>query len=76
MSTCSRCGANFGCALADGLDEPCWCTRLPPVVPLPPPPPYTAPAAADKPAVPGCWCPACLAEHIARTTMAAPATRA
>jgi hypothetical protein len=72
MSTCTRCGAGFGCAMADGLDEPCWCTRLPPVVPLPG-------AASEAPGMPifaGCWCPACLAEHIARASSAAPATRA
>jgi hypothetical protein len=37
MSTCSRCGAEFGCAMADGATAPCWCTKLPPVVPLPAP---------------------------------------
>ncbi len=59
MSTCARCGAAFACAMADGGDgAPCWCTRLPPVVPVP------APTAAG--AVPaGCWCPACLEQHIA-----------
>jgi len=66
MSTCSRCGASFGCAMIDGNDGPCWCTQLPPVVPVP--------NAADG-AVPGigkaataetaCWCPACLRAHIA-----------
>jgi len=30
MSTCPRCGANFGCGMVDGKpDEPCWCTREP-----------------------------------------------
>ena len=52
MSTCSRCGATFGCAMADGSDGPCWCTELPSVVPLP------GEGAA-------CWCPACLRAHIA-----------
>ncbi|MES2150005.1 MAG: cysteine-rich CWC family protein [Pseudomonadota bacterium] len=47
MSVCSRCGAQFGCALADGSGEPCWCTEFPPVVPLP-----------DQDA--RCWCPAFL----------------
>lgn len=51
MSTCTRCGTEFGCAMADGLDAPCWCTELPPIVPLP-----------GEPAT--CWCPACLREHI------------
>jgi hypothetical protein len=37
--------------MADGLDAPCWCTRLPPAVPVP------AEAA-------GCWCPDCLRRHI------------
>ncbi len=54
MSTCTRCGAAFSCAMADGAnaDVPCWCTALPAVVPVP-----GAPAA--------CWCPACLKQHIA-----------
>jgi hypothetical protein len=51
MSTCTRCGAEFGCAMADGSDAPCWCTQLPPVVPVPG-------------AQAGCWCPACLRAHI------------
>ncbi|MES2258834.1 MAG: cysteine-rich CWC family protein [Pseudomonadota bacterium] len=54
MSVCKRCGATFGCAMVDGNDGgPCWCTALPPVVPLP--------AATDV----TCWCPACLRLHIA-----------
>ncbi|MCS0661149.1 cysteine-rich CWC family protein [Massilia terrae] len=52
MTICTRCGAPFGCAMADGSPEPCWCTRLPPAVPVP-----------DGAA--GCWCPACLEQHIA-----------
>ena len=52
MSTCTRCGALFQCAMQDGSPEPCWCTALPPAVPVP-----AAPA--------GCWCPACLRAHIA-----------
>ena len=52
MSLCTRCGAAFGCAMADGADGPCWCTELPPVVPLP---------GVEA----GCWCPACLRAHIA-----------
>ncbi|HEX8613274.1 MAG TPA: cysteine-rich CWC family protein [Telluria sp.] len=54
MSTCSRCGAQFGCAMADGTAGPCWCTELPPVVAVP---------AEDGAAA--CWCPACLKAHIA-----------
>jgi hypothetical protein len=64
MSTCTRCGAPFGCAMADGGTEPCWCTTLPPVVPVPTP--VTRDAAQD--AAPGCWCPACLRQHIAQQT--------
>ena len=52
MSVCIRCGATFGCAMADGLDGPCWCTALPAVVPVP---------GGEA----GCWCPACLTLHIA-----------
>jgi hypothetical protein len=40
--------------MADGIDGPCWCTELPPVVPLP---------GVDA----SCWCPACLRAHIAET---------
>jgi hypothetical protein len=66
MSICTRCGAAFGCAMVDGNDgAPCWCTRLPPVVALPP---------AGEAA--GCWCPACLAQHIAQRPVAAPPTPA
>jgi hypothetical protein len=57
MSTCTRCGAPFGCAMADGLDAPCWCTELPPAVPVP--------AEAL-----GCWCPQCLRDHIAQAQAA------
>ncbi|WP_282445661.1 cysteine-rich CWC family protein [Massilia antarctica] len=53
MSTCSRCGAQFGCSMADGTAGPCWCTELPPVVAVP----VEGGAAA-------CWCPACLKAHI------------
>jgi hypothetical protein len=69
MSTCTRCGASFGCAMADGGAEPCWCTTLPPVVPVPVP----APSGAEQPA-PGCWCPACLRQHIAQTAAASSGT--
>jgi hypothetical protein len=51
-STCTRCGARFGCAMRAGSDAPCWCTQLPAVVAVPE-------------ASAGCWCPACLAAHIA-----------
>jgi len=51
VSTCTRCGAAFGCAMADGIPGPCWCTTLPPVVAIP---------GVDA----SCWCPACLKAHI------------
>ena len=51
MSICSRCGAAFGCAMADKLDGPCWCTSMPAVVAVP---------VAEA----SCWCPACLKLHI------------
>ena len=56
MSACSRCGAVFTCAMADGGDpaQPCWCTALPAAVPLP----------GDQAALAACWCPACLRQHI------------
>jgi hypothetical protein len=68
MSTCERCGAIFHCAMADpGADgkadpTPCWCTVLPPAVPVP----------GDGSAV-GCWCPACLKAHIAAQEASRPA---
>ncbi|WP_082439356.1 MULTISPECIES: cysteine-rich CWC family protein [unclassified Massilia] len=65
MSTCIRCGAAFGCAMVDGGTEPCWCTALPPVVPVP--------SGARAPAA-GCWCPACLRQHIAQQAGASPDT--
>jgi hypothetical protein len=64
MSTCQRCGATFHCAMADaGPDgqadtQPCWCTALPPAVPVPA-------QDATAPVAVGCWCPACLRAHIA-----------
>ncbi|MDL2356246.1 MAG: cysteine-rich CWC family protein [Pseudomonadota bacterium] len=61
MSTCSRCGAEFSCAMADGGAAPCWCTALPAAVPLPVP---------GQPAA--CWCPACLTEHIAALARSQP----
>ncbi len=52
MSICTRCGAEFGCAMIDGDSTPCWCMALPPVVKVPQ-------GAA------GCWCPACLRAQLA-----------
>jgi len=69
MSICTRCGAAFGCAMADGAAEPCWCTTLPPLVPVPVP----ASSGAEQPA-PGCWCPACLRQHIAQQGRASSGT--
>jgi hypothetical protein len=80
MSLCSRCHAVFDCALADGSATPCWCTLLPPRVPVPDTVPgavadaVTGAAAGAVPdaladAVPDaaalCWCPACLQAHLA-----------
>jgi hypothetical protein len=42
--------------MLEGGDAPCWCTTLPPVVPVP--------SDTEQPS-PGCWCPACLRQHIA-----------
>nr|WP_308633438.1 cysteine-rich CWC family protein [Massilia sp. YIM B02443] len=52
VSICTRCGAGFGCSMADGGSEPCWCTALPPAVAVP----------LDAA---GCWCPDCLRAYIA-----------
>jgi len=51
--------------MADGGGGPCWCMTLPQAVPVPVP-------GQDA----GCWCPACLKQHIAQSATAAPATRA
>jgi hypothetical protein len=56
-----RCGATFSCAMADdGLPDhqPCWCTALPPVVPVP--------GSVTEGA--SCWCPECLRAHISATS--------
>ncbi|UTY57121.1 cysteine-rich CWC family protein [Massilia sp. erpn] len=85
MSTCTRCGASFSCAMVDaGPDgklptEPCWCTYFPPAVPVPvpvtAPVPVTVPELSSAPAsdaasaageAVGCWCAACLRDHIAQ----------
>jgi hypothetical protein len=71
MSTCTRCGASFGCAMLDGSADPCWCTTLPPVVPVPVPVPLQS---GTQDAAPGCWCPACLRQHIAQLPKASPDT--
>ncbi|MBE3026626.1 hypothetical protein GQ37_014920 [Janthinobacterium sp. BJB1] len=53
MSQCTRCGATFQCGQTDlQAAGPCWCTALPPAMPVP------------GSAI-GCWCPACLQVHIA-----------
>ncbi|SHH43514.1 cysteine-rich CWC family protein [Massilia sp. CF038] len=59
MSVCSRCGADFGCAMADGLPGECWCISLPPVVAVPS-------------GVASCWCPTCLKQHIELTQKSSP----
>jgi hypothetical protein len=71
MSTCERCGATFHCAMVDGKtrgeaggdEAPCWCTLLPPAVPVP----RQADVKEEQAATPavGCWCPDCLKAHIA-----------
>jgi len=48
MSICLRCGAAFSCAMLGEQDGPCWCTALPPALPLP--------GAAGA----SCFCPGCL----------------
>ncbi|WP_338769135.1 cysteine-rich CWC family protein [Massilia sp. METH4] len=59
MSTCERCGATFHCAMKDGAtDAPCWCTLLPPAVPVP------RQEGDDVSTTVGCWCPGCLKAHI------------
>ena len=53
MSTCAACGAELHCAMADGGDDPCWCTAYAPVMAVPD-------AASDA----RCLCPACLQQRI------------
>lgn len=50
MTTCSRCGAAFGCGMVDASEAPCWCTTLPAL------PADSLPAPDDG----RCLCPACL----------------
>jgi hypothetical protein len=52
MSACARCGATLSCAMLGEMDGPCWCTQLPPALPVP-----TEAA--------GCLCRACLKMQIA-----------
>ncbi|MBB3223920.1 cysteine-rich CWC family protein [Pseudoduganella umbonata] len=79
MSTCERCGATFHCAMVDGKTPgetpgqaggdaaPCWCTLLPPAVPVPRQSGLKAEVNEKQAATPpvGCWCPDCLKAHIA-----------
>jgi Cysteine-rich CWC len=52
---CADCGTAFDCGM--GQDTPCWCSReFAPVMPL------TGPGA-------DCYCPGCLAKHIARSQL-------
>ncbi len=57
MSVCCRCGAAFSCAMVDpdpaAPDQPCWCTALPPALPVP----------GDG--ATSCYCPICLRDVIA-----------
>ncbi len=50
-SVCPRCGTGFRCGMVSG-DATCWCTQLPPLLPVP--------AADDTTTT--CFCPKCLAE--------------
>lgn len=55
MSSCTRCGAEFGCGMTDaGAAHPCWCTQLPPI---PADVLIKAQTGSGKPA---CYCPDCL----------------
>ena len=51
MSACARCGAALSCAMLGEMEGPCWCTELPPALPVP-----------GKEA--GCLCPTCLKMQI------------
>ena len=52
---CPRCGTRFSCGMAAG-QEVCWCVAHPPIFAVP------GAGAADA----ACYCPACLAELVAR----------
>ncbi|MES2318698.1 MAG: cysteine-rich CWC family protein [Pseudomonadota bacterium] len=47
MSICMRCGQSFSCAMMGEQDGPCWCTAMPPALPVPG-------------VGVSCWCPGCL----------------
>jgi hypothetical protein len=51
--------------MADGGSGPCWCAGLPPAV--------AVPEGGTEAAAAGCWCPACLKQHIAQQAAAAQA---
>jgi hypothetical protein len=68
MSNCARCGASFGCGMADGGDAPCWCTRLPAL-------PREAYRVGDDAGGGNCFCPACLQTLIAASEKPVPPLR-
>jgi hypothetical protein len=71
MQACARCGAGFQCGMvtANAADAagPCWCMALPHAAPLPALPDGTDTGTA----IAGCWCRACLEQHIAHRAAAA-----
>ncbi|AMO97685.1 cysteine-rich CWC family protein [Collimonas fungivorans] len=47
MAQCPACRQQFSCGAGQHPDQPCWCSRLPPL-------------ASAKPAATECYCPDCL----------------
>ena len=57
MSVCSRCAAEFTCAMADQTGQPCWCAQLPLAPQLPIYPELMKDQAS-------CYCPVCMQEWL------------
>lgn len=63
-NVCPQCGAQFRCGMEGGDDE-CWCSALPPLLPVP--------ATSDPGlAAASCLCPACLKARLQRRTIVTP----
>jgi hypothetical protein len=60
---CTRCGAEFSCGMDADPGGACWCMALPRLAAVPQPAAIVD-AGADVDA--GCWCRACLEQHIAQ----------
>jgi hypothetical protein len=61
MSICQRCQQIFTCAMADKINEECWCIALPKI-----PMPLNEDGLIDSNA--SCFCPSCLSIWITQVT--------